>query len=470
MITKYDVAIIGAGVGGLICGTCLAKNGFKVLVVEKHYKPGGCVSSGKRKGFNFDYGAHIFGSCNSHGILSYYLSALGIRDIDFIRIDPTERFIFPDQTIEVPQDIDEYIELLKRLYPKETNGIEAFFDAVLKIARSHSSNKLLSMYEGLTFGKLVKGYIKDERLMSILGAQFRYLGSSAETVAATSMCLMMVSYLRDGTYYPKGGAQSFPDALSRAFKKYGGTMKLKTEATKIILDGNRVHGLVVSDGETYKADTVISNCDASSTFSRLIDKKYLPLIYRKKINEMRVGSSFFMTFLGINDDVDLSGKSGWYHFSYGFNLQPDQSLYIFVPSLLDNSLAPQGKHVVELAMPFPYRFDSVTDWDACKLELRNKMMIKAETLIPGIEDLIEHEESATPRTIERYTGNANGSMFGWEMSADQVQNKRLSYNTPIDGLYLVGHWTNPGCGIVSVATSGWLVADKIMERARKHNN
>ena len=67
----------------------------------------------RKKGFNFDYGAHIFGSCNKSGILNYYLKELAINDIDFIRLNPTERFVFPDQTIEVPQNIDNYIlELL----------------------------------------------------------------------------------------------------------------------------------------------------------------------------------------------------------------------------------------------------------------------------------------------------------------------------------------------------------------------
>lgn len=469
MSKRYDVIIIGAGIGGLICGTKLAKEGLKVLIIEKHNRVGGCVTSCRKKGYNFDYGAHIFGSCNKEGILYYYLRNLNINTIDFIQLNPADRFIFPDQTIEVPQDIDKYIDFLKSKYSKEAKNMDLFFREVLKIARSYSSDILLSRYKGLTFEKLLKNYFKDEQLMSILSAQFRYLGSTPKDLAATSMCLMMISYLRDGTYYPKGGAQKFSNLIAEKFRKYNGTILLKKEALKIIVRNKRVVGVETENNEVYESNIIVSNGDAIRTFFNLIDKKEIDIKYLKEIKSMKIGPSFFMTFLGVKDDLNLNGKSGWYHFSYGLDLKPHQSLYIFIPSLIDNSLAPKNRHVVELAVPFPYKFNSIKDWPACKQELKNKLLDMTEKIIPGLRKSIEFEESATPKTIERYTYNSCGSMCGWEMSVDQVHEKRLSYQTPIEGLFLAGHWTNPGSGVAPVATSGWIVADQVLQKFAEKN-
>ncbi len=460
---KYDVTIIGSGIGGLMCGAKLAKKGVKVLIIEKHIRPGGCVTSCRKNGFNFDYGAHIFGSCNKNGILRYYLDELKI-DIDFIRINPTERFIFPDQVIEVPQDIDKYAALLKSSYSLEAENIDPFFKEVVKIARSFSSDKLLAKYSGMTFEDLLKKYFKDEKLMSVLSAEFRYMGSTPKVLAATSMCLMMVSYLRDGAYYPRGGSQVFSNALADRFKQYGGTLLLGSEVTDILIKNKKIYGVKTADKNVYLSDAVVSNGDAIRTMTQLVDSHEIGSTYLKKLKNLRIGPSFFMIFLGVKDSPVLKDKSGWYHFSYGLDLEPAQSLYIFMPSFLDDSLAPKGRHVLDVAMPFPYAYGDITDWDLCKNEMRNRVMNIVNMIIPGVSNLIEFEESATPKTIQRYTYNSHGSICGWAMDSDQVQAGRLAYETPVESLYLTGQWTNPGCGVVSAATSGWIIADRILSK------
>lgn len=469
MNNKYDAIIIGAGVGGLICGTRLAKNGMRVLIIEQHDKPGGCVTSCRKKGYNFDYGAHIFGSCNKNGVLYYYLRELGISDINFVRLRPTDRIVFPDRAIEIPQNLDEYIDFLRNHYSEEAKNIGHFFAEVIRIARSFSSDTMLSRYKKLTFANLMKKYFKDEKLMSILSAQFRYLGSPPYELAATSMCLMTVSYLRDGAYYPKGGTQNFSDGIARKFRDYGGTLLLKKQAVKIITQNRKAVGVKTDDNEIYVSNIIVANGDAIKTFFNMVDKKEIGSGYLKKIGRMKIGPSFFMTYLGVKGDLDLKNKSGWYHFAYGLRLKPSQSLYIFVPSAIDSSTAPKNRHVIELAFPFPYEFTTIRDWRSCKKTLEDKLLESANRIIPGLRNSIEFKESATPRTVERYTYNSHGSMCGWKMSVDQVHEHRLSYETPIDGLYVAGHWTNPGCGVAPVATSGWIVANKIIQRrdARK---
>lgn len=470
MSNKYDVIIIGSGVSGLICGTKLAKDGLKVLMVEKNNSPGGCVASRKKNGYVFDQGAHTFAGCQKGGILYYYLDELGISDMQFIRLNPTERFIFPDQKIEVPQDIENYKSVLSDKYPHESENIENFFEEMIKIARSLSFDSLLAKYKLLTFEHLLKKYFKDIKLMSILSAQFRYLGCSPTKLAATSMCLMMTSYLRGGAYYPKGGMQQFPDLVAKKFKEYGGDLILKAEIARINTKNNKVYSVETNDHEEFIADKIISTSDAKNTFFKMLNTVNFDRQYLEKVSKMSIGPSFFMISLGVDDVLDLTNKMGWYHFSYGLDLYPLQSLYIFIPSLLDASVAPPGKHLIRITAPFPRPFNSVENWDSCKKEMRDRILDIVGKLIPGMQDAIECEEIVTPKMIADRTYNSQGSICGWEMSVEQVHDKRLLHETSMDGLYLAGHWTNPGGGVVSAATSGWIVARKILENARIKNN
>jgi phytoene desaturase len=466
MSGNYDAIIVGSGVGGMVCGAKLAKRGLKVLIAERHDRPGGCVTSCRKRGFNFDYGAHIFGSCNRGGLLQHYLNELGVKCDGFVRLDPTERFVFPDAVVDVPQDMREYAEALKERFPKEAGGIGPFFDDAMRIARNFSSDSLLSRFKRLSYERFLRRYFSDERLMCILSGQFWYLGVPPKRLSATYMCLMMMSYLRDGTYYPRGGPQSFSDALAARFKELGGTLALGAEVKRIAVRGGRVLGVETGDGREHRSGIVVSNADAIRTFTKLIDGDEIGCGYLDRIRRMKVGSSFLLGFFGVKDSMDCAAKRGWYHSSSRIGSGFGDTLYVFVPSLVDRSAAPAGHNVVEAALPFSYDRDRAEGRRAFKEELREKLLDALERVMPGIRGSIVYDEIATPRTIERYTYNARGSMFGWETRASQMHDGRLGHETPIEGLYLTGHWTTPGCGVTSVATSGWMVAEAVAGRAR----
>ena len=91
---------------------------------------------------------------------------------------------------------------------------------------------------------------------------------------------------------------------------------------------------------------------------------------------------------------------------------------------------------------------------------------RLKSYIPNLNKYIEVKESATPKTLERYTSNTNGAAYGWEVTVDQMWENRLPQKTPIENLYLTGHWTRPGPGICAVVSSGWGVANLIMDNWR----
>jgi prolycopene isomerase len=144
---------------------------------------------------------------------------------------------------------------------------------------------------------------------------------------------------------------------------------------------------------------------------------------------------------------------------------------ICIPTLIDASLAPENKHVISLICPVPYDYEE--NWKTENGErgssykkLKNKEMhhlIKtAERVIPELSKHIIFSEAATPLTQERYTENYKGAAYGWAQTPDQSGVSRLQPKTPIKNLYLAGHWTTPGGGVIAVALSGRNVAKMII--------
>ncbi len=135
-----------------------------------------------------------------------------------------------------------------------------------------------------------------------------------------------------------------------------------------------------------------------------------------------------------------------------------------VPTLADPGLAPAGQHELILTTLVPYR--TASGWRTDKERMTEHVLDMAERHVSGLRDRIRLLETATPRTMERYTRNTAGAIYGWELSPSQVGPGRLSQRLPIEGLHLAGHWTQPGGGIYGVVTSGIQTARQVLARDR----
>lgn len=456
----YDVIIIGAGIGGLICGCYLAKAGKKVLIVEKNDQPGGCCVSFKRKGFRFDAGAHIIGSCNEGGVLNRLLKNLNVRQ-KFMQLNPTDRFFFLGDKIEVSVKIDKYILMLQEYFPKEKNNISAFFEELVKIAVGVKIGS--KKYANLTYQKFLDSYFQDIKLKAILSAQSGYLGLAVNEVSTAAMCAMLSSYLKDGAYYPLGGAGSLANALALQFKHFGGRLMLKHNASKIIIKNNKATGIVIDNKDEIHSDIIVSNSDIKQTFFELLDGNLAGVVVKENIDKSHETPSLFTLYLGLKIDKKLiEDKVGWHYPDYNVD-NLSGCMYITSPSLYDDTATRGGKSIIEVFELFPYRYDAVKDWKACKAGCEEKLLDRLETIIPGIKKSIIVKESSTPKTIKNYTANANGAPYGWALVPGQYERNDIISNSVMPyNLYLTGHWVNPGGGIVAVAVSGYSTAMKII--------
>ncbi len=463
--SKYDVIILGAGIGGLVCGAFLAKSGKKVLIIEQHNIPGGYCTSFKRKGFVFDAAVHHIGGCGRWSIVGRSLKELGIN-INFLKLDPMDSINFPSFSIDIPAEIDDYVCLLKQHFPAESENLSSFFKEFVGLYRSTFSsegNKILIRYQDLTYKEMLDKFFTDEQLKLTLSAQWGYIGLPPNEVSAIGMCQMLVNYLKDGAFYPVGSTQNFSDAIAQKYVDYGGQIMLSSRVKKICIEDMLAKEVITHKGKEFSADIFVSNIDPKQTFCKLIEEKKISNSYLSKIKVMKESGSFFLLYLGLEKSIDLKAlKRGFYHTSEDINFSNNGWFYISVPTNVDSSLAPDEKQIISVVVSIKESYDDVENWGTFKEKMKEYTLKYLETHIPNVRNHIDVIEAATPKTLYRYTSNSKGAAYGWAVTVDQTWSNRLQHTTPFKNLFLAGHWTNPGPGICAVVSSGWRVANLIL--------
>jgi len=480
---EYDAVVIGAGVGGLVCGAYLAKFGAKVLIVERHSIPGGLCTFFKRKGFYFDAGAHYFGSVgDSKSFGGLLLRSLAL-DVEFIPMDPVDILHFPDTTLELPRNIESHIELLQELFPQERENIRAFFQEMLRIYRhfyrGKQNSEVLARYQWRSYQEVLDHYFHDARLKAVLSATVGYIGVFPNQVSVIAMAAMMMSYFYDGGYLARGGSQALPDSLMRRFVAEGGELLLNTAVKQIVVNkNNQATSIVLASGDEIRARVFISNADAQQTFFRLIGEKQVDMKYLQSLKNYRESNSCFILYLGIaSGDEILRGKRGWYWDSYRMNDPSNIPLYIAIPTLEDRSLCPEGHHILTATTIYndpmlgtDGQWLADNRWIEYKQRCEQDTLLHLDRIVPEILKKVVIKESAARPTIYRYTLNAHGSMYGWESSPDQFGLNRLPIRTPFENLFLCGHWASTGPGVISVIACGFLVARKALELLQQQSS
>ena len=463
--SKYDVIVLGAGIAGLICGTFLAKSGKKVLIIEQHSIPGGYCTSFKRKGFVFDAAVHHIGGCGKWSVVGRCLKELDIN-IKFLQLDPMDSVNFPSFSVDIPAEIDDYVDLLKKRFPSESENLSLFFKEFIRLYRATFSterHKMLIKYQDLTYKEMLDSFFTDEQLKMVLSAQWGYIGSPPHEVSAIGMCQMLVNYLKDGAYFPVGGTQNFTDAITQKFIDYGGHIMLSSRVKNLHTEDNITKGVTTEKGDKIAADIFVSNIDPRQTFFCLMEGNAVDDAYLRKIETMKESVSFFLLYLGLDNQIDLKSlKRGFYHTSNSTSFSDNDWFYISVPTDVDSSLAPDNKQIISVVASSRDNYDDIDDWAAYKDKMKEYTISYLENFVPNIQDHIEVIDAATPKTLHRYTNNSKGAAYGWAVTVDQTWSKRLQHTTPFKNLFLAGHWTNPGPGICAVVSSGWRVSNMIL--------
>ena len=503
--SDYPTVVIGAGLGGLCCGSFLAQQGIPVTIAEQHTVPGGYATSFTRDAFTFDVSLH--GTAINNNTTASILDRLGVLEkLRMVQLPELYSICVPGKpVIPVPQrDPEAYIALLTMGFPSEAEGIRGFVSEMIAITdetdrmfrENPSAEGILFMMRfpfryghmwkvrNKTLADLLSDYVKDPVLKEVLSALWIYYGLPPDKLSGFFYATATGDYLKNGSFYIRERSQDLSSLLAASVEKSGGKILYGKTAEKIVVENGAVRGVKLTDGTVLSARAVVSNASAVSTFSKLLAREDVPPGYLKKIGNLRPGLSSFTVWLGLSGDIRKKFHHAHVYTSDCFSsegyramLAGDIEKMPFGVSFYDNvfdGYSRPGTSTVGITTLSGYepwrRFEA--DYNAGHKEAYNAektrwadiLIRRAENLVmPGLASMITVREAATPLTNVRYTGNTGGAIYGFDQSMDNSYMTRLDNRTPVEGLYLASAWSNPGGGFAGAIMSGQLAFLKMME-------
>ncbi|HYL05398.1 MAG TPA: NAD(P)/FAD-dependent oxidoreductase [Thermoanaerobaculia bacterium] len=485
---RYDVVVIGSGVGGLITANLLARDGARVLLVEQHYMAGGYCSTFRRAGYTFDAATHFYPLLgNPETLTGRLLAELGV-ETGWVKMDPVDTFHLPDGShFAVPADLAVYLAKLHAEFPHESAALDAFFAEVreayllglLEYFRGRATERL-ARYRGLSVREALDRRFADRKLKLLLTADCPHWGSPPERTSFVFDSMLRLSYFL-GNYYPRGGSQAFADELARCFEERGGHILMSTLARRIVIEGGEAGGGgppgtargveletlrgPVRFGGSVRCGAVVSNADLLATLEGMVGAEHLPPGCLEPLRRLRPTFPCWLTHIGLAgvEPEVLDQVQGYYWDGWDMDRVGRDSLRfkIFVPTLYEPAMAPPGGQVLIVQKVQEMSYEAVTDWPAHKRQVEGFVFGHLARMIPGIERKVVVATSASAQTSCRFTLNRQGAMLGWEMSPDQLGAGRPDLASPVRNLFFAGHWTRPGGGITPVIVSAQLAAQAV---------
>ncbi|HEV8242308.1 MAG TPA: NAD(P)/FAD-dependent oxidoreductase [Thermoanaerobaculia bacterium] len=482
---RYDVVVVGAGIGGLLCANLLVKAGLSVLLVEQHYMVGGFCSTFRRAGFTFDASTHFYPLLGNRKTLPGKLLAdLGV-ETEWVKMDPVDTFHFPDGSrFAVPCELSDYLAAVKARFPHQAEALDRFFAAVreaylvglLAYFRNRESPRFPALRD-LTLRDVLTRFFDDERLRLLLTADCPHWGSPPSRISFLFDSMLRLSYFL-GNYYPVGGSQAFADGLAHCFEERGGDILMSTRVDRILVEDGAAVGV---DGETDRgtlagrhrvlAGAVVCNADLRLALSTLLPPGTVPAAETARAAGLRPSWPCYLTHVGLSgiDAATLEEAQGYHWQRWDADELGDRDDFrngalrckVFVPTLYEPAMAPPGKQIIILQKVMPVDYARIADWPAHKQQVQDFMLAQLERAIPGISRHVEVATTATAHTAWRFTLNEEGAMLGWEMAPDQLGDARPGLQGAVRNLVFTGHWVQPGGGITPVIVSAIHAAEAV---------
>ncbi len=500
--TDYPAVVIGAGLGGLVCGAYLAKQGVPVTMVEQHSIPGGYATSFERGGGKFTFEVSLHGTSIRNNGAERILKEIGVLEkIKLVELPEIYRLKTPRLDISVPQrDPEAYIRILCQHFPNEAEGIRGIVREMIGIADEVDTYSRKGIFFKLffplvyrkmwavrnkTLADFLQDYVHDPELQDVLAGLWSYYGLPPSQLSGFYYANATGGYLRNGSYYIRQRSQDLSNAIANVIEENGGKILYDTAADRILVEKGMVKGVGLAGGMTVPARAVVSNASALATLREMVSPQAVPQDYLKQLEGYKPSISSFVVWLGLNRDI--RDQSGAFSTFVSSGLNPEQDFQAknngniesgsYGVAVYDNifkGYSAPGTSTLQLIFLCGYapwrKFES--DYKAGRKAAYRKekarwadILIKRaeKEVIPGLSAMIEVKEAATPLTNWRYTGNTEGAIYGFEQSMDNAFMNRIKNKTPIKGLYLASAWGNPGGGYVGAFRAGQSAFQAVME-------
>lgn len=509
---QYDHIVLGAGISGLACGAALAKNGKRVLVLEKHDVAGGSIHVFSGHGVEFDTGFHYVGDVHKHLKL---LDFLGVTPMTWRKLGTPEdghiydRFHIRDRIYDARAGEQALIDDLTRDFPDEALGIRQYVQAVKRYAQQDLVfesklvpwpwvRQLLDRYVLRSFYQQsrisaydwVSQFTSNEDLREVLCA-LSIDGGPPPSIQSSFMHASIVNHFLEGAYYPVGGAATLPNSLIPTIEMHGGDVFTQAHVSQIVIENRQVVGVMVND-VFIPCRSVISSLGIPATFdSDLIAPQWqASLPYEDLLERVPCSVTYFFTYVvldGTDDELGLRSSNDWIwqegRFEESiqrFNQSPYSAkpiTFIASNSAKDPSWSTRypGKSVVAvISWSQKELFDGMDHgtsghrteemYGKCKRFFEKINLETLAKIYPKTQGKILTHFSATPSTLKHYIGSY--ACYGLDATTERFATDHgmghdcLRPQTDISGLWLTGQDLT-SLGVTGAFMSGILTANAV---------
>ena len=493
----YDAAVVGAGLSGLTAAALLARSGLSVLVLERNYMPGGACGAFRRKGVTFDLGAAMLFGFGERGFNPHRFVMNELEEpIEVIRHKALYRLNYGEEPIVFWPDRERFYGELDRVFPGQTKEIRAFYSFIVDLYenviaadpvfiapsemrksdlaaqfRCHPIKRARTVALLFTSaGRLMRRFIRSPEVVKFFNKlTSTYCYTTMDETPAILASTMFVDNHTGGSYYPVGSPAMLSGRLEKAIEKNGGTILYETEVTGILFDGERVSGVRTRTGEEFRAAAVIYAGAVKNLYGKLLPRERTTAAERAKVEALVMTWPSVVLYGTVRADAIPPGTFPVEMFVDNRESLDESEVTIYISSLEDPSLCPEGKHVFTMIGPSFERWpapgapeDRGPAYAEKKQAEAKRLLGLLERRFPGFQSAIEYCEIGSPTTIERYLLKNGGSVAGPKNSMGQELMRRPHAKTRWPGLYLAGESTVMGTGTPAVTVSGVSAADMVL--------
>ncbi len=480
--TSSEVIVIGAGLGGMSAAIASAARGASVTLVEKNDRVGGKCNTLTTQGYTFDLGPSIL---LLPDMFHRLFEEAGKRFDDYVslvRLERQWRNVFADgTTLDLYDDANRTARVLDTLVLGAGTGLTQFlsyarhnyetvahgffdkgYDTPSQMIRGEPWLGALRMDLVHTMHAGVTRHFSDKRLHDMFEYFVKYVGSSAYR-SPGFMNLLAWAQVGYGLWYIRGGIYNLARAFEQCLHELGVTIRLDTEVESIVVDGDDVRGVVLSDGERLEADAVVSNMEVVPAYERLLD---MDPHFMRSLERYEPACSGLVLHLGLDRTYPQLAHHTFFHSAdqkrqfheifQEYRLPSDPTVYVVAPTRTDPDMAPAGCDSLKILPHIPYRRPDRPYTRADYEAFADRVLDKLEHM--GLHELRTHvvvRDLWTPDDIEhRYYSNC-GSIYG--VVTDMWKNygfKAPKRSAVFRNLFFTGGSVNPGGGMPMVALSG----------------
>lgn len=483
---KYDIIIAGSGLGGLVCGFILSKNGYKIAVVEKNSQIGGCLQTFKRRGVKFDTGMHYIGSMDENQILYRFFKYLNLLDaVDLSRLDDSgyDVIAIGNEKYKYASGFENFTKELIKDFPDNIEDIKEYVRRIQEIAEASPLYKLQEIntnvfieadYIKTSVNEFIESITNNKRLQCVLAGNMPlYAGVKDKT--PTYIHALINNFYIQSAYRIVDGSDTIAHSLAKSIQSFGGTILKNAEIEEFVCDEEKATEILLKDGSRIQADYFISNIHPQATIDK-IHSKLIRKAYRERINNLENTISNFTIFIKFKENnveylnynfYYYDNDSVWSFNDYDPKKWPQNYLYMHQCAKNQSKYAKSAQVIAYMNYSEVKQWENTTvgkrgsDYETFKKEKAEKLLNKLEESFPGIKESIESVYTSTPLTYRDYIATKNGSMYGIIRDKNFPTQTLVSQRTKIPNLFMTGQNINSH-GILGVIIGALITCSEFL--------